>query len=302
MTPDIQCFELGRGRMSPIGPSRRRLLNGDRGKGAAFRLQVRVRVLCQAPTGTPRGDPGSGDRHARTSRRVAGIDGVPARWGITPHGSRKHPRVFPAVAADQRSHRKIQGNGTCALSIRSAAKFLNFSPPRPCASIRIGYSSPEPRIRLVLGRSIVQNLAGHAGSAQLRDATSSLYSGLLPKSHEAGDRRTCPASAARNVRPEAIEAQAHTAGSRLLGCSVPVVASLEGCPGHRQARHGNPAAPQGLPSLLASDLEARPRAAADLRGGAGARSPTGARERLAGGGVVLALKHAKRRTVAADGF
>ena len=87
-------------------------------------------------------------------------------------------------------------------------------------------------------------------------------------------------SSPRNVRSDEIEAQHHTSRSRLLDRIVPVVAPLGRHPGHRQTRHCDSLAPQGLATLLASDLEAGSWEAADLRGAAGAHSSAGRRERL----------------------
>ena len=105
-----------------------------------------------------------------------------------------------------------------------------------------------------------------AGPDQSRDAAPSLVSHLLPKPQRASDRRVGTAPAARNLRREAGEAESHTAGSRLLGWAIPILASLERGPCHRQAGHGDPLASQRLPALLAMDLEARSLAATHIGG------------------------------------
>ncbi len=64
--------------------------------------------------------------------------------------------------------------------------------------------------------------------------------------------------ALRSVCPEVIEVQAYVAESRPAGCAVPVLASLEGCPPHRQVIHGELLRARGtqpdsrtLPALVA---------------------------------------------------
>ncbi len=86
--------------------------------------------------------------------------------------------------------------------------------------------------------------------------TSSLRSRLLPKPQRAGDRRVGAAPAAFGLRSGEDEAQSHLSRSRVLGCTLPVLASLEGQPSDRQTRHHGPVAPQGISTLLAIDLEA----------------------------------------------
>ena len=139
--------------------------------------------------------------------------------------------------------------------------FLHPSRDRPAthSTARSGRESvfaSVPRWRRIFGHD--------AGCAQSHDATPLLYCRLLPKPQRAGNRRARPPPAAHHLRPEAIKAQAYPDGPRLLGCTVPVLASLERHPGDRQAGHRDSLAPQGLPPLLAIDLEARSWATADL--------------------------------------
>jgi len=96
---------------------------------------------------------------------------------------------------------------------------------------------------------MAQDCGHDAGSAQPRDAASSLRPGLLPKPQGAGDRGVGPAPAARDVCPEATEAQAHASRSCLLGCVAQALASLERHPGDRQTGHCGSLAPEGLPPL-----------------------------------------------------
>ena len=128
----------------------------------------------------------------------------------------------------------------------------------------------------------MQNPARHAASAPLSDATASLCAGVLAKSQGAGDRRACPSPAARHLRPSAPDAETHLPGSRLLGRTPPALASLEGSPGHRQARDRDPLASRRVPPLLASPFPTRARAAARPAGSARADPPPCVREWLGG--------------------
>ena len=130
------------------------------------------------------------------------------------------------------------------------------SPSRPWYG-RIG-----ERISLFLSWKMLQDSGRHA-RPPVHCRPPSLDLCLHSKSQGAGDHRACSASAARGVRSDGIEAQAHVSGSYLLGCTRPALATLERGPRHRQARHGGSLAPgedphasQGFPPLSASDLEA----------------------------------------------
>ena len=157
---------------------------------------------------------------------------------------------------------------------------LGFSPPRSRPPSHSGYGKIEERISLCLTAEMAQHLAHGAGFARSHDGAPSFYSRLLPKPQSASDRRTGPAAAARNVCPDATEAQAHAARSCLLGGTVPALALMERGPGHRQAGHSGPLASQGIPALLAMDLEARPRETAGVEGSTGAHSSFRPGERL----------------------
>lgn len=149
---------------------------------------------------------------------------------------------------------------------RYAPKSLGFSPPRPGSASRSWYARPGERISLFLRGGIAQDLTRYAGPAQSHNGAFSLCARILPKPQGAGDRGVGPAPATRDVRPDATKAQAHASRSHLLGRSVPLLASLERGPRHRQAGHGRPLAPQGIPALLADHLEAWPWAIAGFEG------------------------------------
>ncbi len=88
---------------------------------------------------------------------------------------------------------------------------------------------------------------------------SPLLRGNHPKPESASDRRTSPAAAARDLLADELEAQAHTSGSRFLGIAASVLVGLERYPRHCQAGHRDSLASKGLPAVLESDLETRPR-------------------------------------------
>ncbi len=145
----------------------------------------------------------------------------------------------------------------------TAPQLQSFSPP----SLRRPTSDRTPGLRPDSDSFLSETpgaILRHTGSAQSQGCTSSLCSRLLPKPQRAGDRRAGTAPAARDLRSDEDQAQVHTSRSRVLGCAVPVLASLERHPGDRQAGHHDSLAPQGLSSLLAVDLEAWSWAAANL--------------------------------------